>query len=87
MLLEEESPAHEDGSGTTSSFGSTVIIVQVRRHSPDSGSFHPSQSAAKVNKRPKRQRPSFMALMMFYDVALAQRIHDRTLTYDFFRLV
>jgi hypothetical protein len=36
--------------------GSPVIIVQVRSHSPDSGSFQFSQSPAKVNGR-----PSFMA--------------------------
>src|SRR6516164_2127791 len=41
----------------TSSLGSPVIIVQVRSHSPDSGSFHPSQRPAKVNGR-----PSFMAI-------------------------
>src|SRR4030088_1082492 len=41
----------------TSSLGSPVIIVQVRSHSPDSGSFQFSQSPAKVNGR-----PSFMAL-------------------------
>jgi hypothetical protein len=33
----------------TSSLGSPVIIVQVRTHSPDSGSFQFSQSPAKVN--------------------------------------
>jgi hypothetical protein len=31
----------------TSSLGSPVIIVQVRSHSPDSGSFHPSPKAGK----------------------------------------
>jgi hypothetical protein len=36
----------------TSSLGSPVMIVQVRSHSPDSGSFHPSQSPAKINGRP-----------------------------------
>jgi hypothetical protein len=36
--------------------GSPVIIVQVRSHSVDSGSFHPSQRPAKV-----KGRPSFMA--------------------------
>jgi hypothetical protein len=41
----------------TSSLGSPVIIVQVRSHSPDSGSFQFSQSPAKVNGR-----PSFMAI-------------------------
>jgi hypothetical protein len=40
----------------TSSLGSPVIIVQVRSHSADSGSFQPSQRPAKVNGR-----PSFMA--------------------------
>jgi hypothetical protein len=35
MLLEEESPAYEDGSALASSLGSPVIIVQVRSHSPD----------------------------------------------------
>src|SRR6266481_2027337 len=41
----------------TSSLGSPVIIVQVRSHSPDSGSFYPSQRPAKVNGR-----PSFIAI-------------------------
>src|SRR5258705_1459660 len=41
----------------TSSLGSAVIIVQVRSHSPDSGSFQCSQRPAKVNGR-----PSFMAI-------------------------
>src|SRR5215831_5890298 len=35
----------------TSSLGSPVIIVQVRSHSPDSGSFQFSQSPAKVKGR------------------------------------
>src|ERR1700746_149771 len=41
----------------TSSLGSPVIIVQVRSHAPDPGSFQFSQSPAKVNGR-----PSFMAI-------------------------
>src|SRR5215475_13235728 len=41
----------------TRSLGSPVIIVQVRSHSPDSGSFQFSQRPAKVNGR-----PSFMAI-------------------------
>ena len=56
MLLEEESPAYGDGSALTSSLGSPVIIVHVRSHSPDSGSFQFSRESAKVNGR-----PSFMA--------------------------
>src|SRR6516225_3970767 len=44
MLLEEESRTSGDGSPLTSSLGSPVIIVQVRSHSPDSGSFQFSQS-------------------------------------------
>jgi hypothetical protein len=39
----------------TSSLGSPVIIVQVRTHSPDSGSFQFSQRPAKVNGRPSLQ--------------------------------
>ena len=56
MLLEEEQPPYGDGSAQTNSFGSPVIIVQVRSHSPDSGSFHPSHRPAKV-----KGRPSFIA--------------------------
>jgi hypothetical protein len=39
----------------TSSLGSPLIIVQVRTHSPDSGSFQFSQRPAKVNGRPSLQ--------------------------------
>jgi hypothetical protein len=51
MLLEEESPNHRRHTGMDlrCSLGSPVIIVQVRSHSPDSGSFQFSQSPAKVN--------------------------------------
>jgi hypothetical protein len=39
FIAQEESPAYGDGSARASSLGSPVIIVQVRSHSPDSGSF------------------------------------------------
>ena len=55
-IAREESLAFADGSALASSLGSPAIIVQVRSHSPDSGSFHPSQRPAKV-----KGRPSFMA--------------------------
>jgi hypothetical protein len=38
-VAQGESPAYADGSALVSSLGSPVIIVQVRSHSPDSGSF------------------------------------------------
>ena len=35
-----------------------------------------------INQRPAKRR-----LMKFYDVALAKGVHDKVLTYDFFRFV
>ena len=56
MLL-RKNHRHTGMDCATSSLGSPVIIVQVRSHSADSGSFQFSQSPAKVNGR-----PSFMAI-------------------------
>jgi len=47
MLLEEESPVYGDGSALASSLESPVIIVQVRSHSPDLGTFQSQNGRGK----------------------------------------